>query len=535
MYKILIVDDEPLARMGITSMLAGCGLDVEVTGSAANGKAALALMDEALPDIVITDIRMPVMTGLELLEYAASHYSPAPAFILLTSYEDFSYARQALRFSACSYLVKMELSRETLCEALRAAIERVQKTRPVTESGVAAGNVFINRFYNNLLTGGYHSDEEILDLAHNFNQHIEAERYLAICAEVQYPEAVKGDYMQQYSLYLRVMDTIKSAAALHVPCFVAASHYERIGVVLLLRRTDDAHTLCARAMAEADKLCAQYFGVHLACGAGQVVDGLLELPASFTGAQCALHSAAVGRVQWYVPEKYVETPECDSEQALARLDRSLIAAFEHCDIAAFNRVLDGFSRAAQREDFSHTVNSVSCVLHVVLTCLDNGEQLLTDAFSDEPQSYRSLYACTSRAQLLAYLDRLRAAVASTLTRRQSDPKYRLVTDAKEYIRAHICAKLSLGEVACAIGISQNYLSGLFRQYSELGFNDYVTSLKVETAKKMLTQEHLKVYQVSERLGFENPHYFSKVYKKFTGYSPSEATGQSSAENECSPH
>ncbi|MCI5842639.1 MAG: response regulator [Clostridiales bacterium] len=530
MYRVLIVDDEPLARMGITSMLEGCGLDVEVTGSAANGRAALALMDEALPDIVITDIRMPVMSGLELLEYAASHYSPSPAFILLTSYEDFSYARQALRFSACSYLIKMELSRETLCDALRAAIERVQKTHPATEGRLVAGNVFINRFYNNLLTGGYHSDEEILDLARHFNQHIAAEHYLAVCAEVEYPESVKGDYMQQYNLYLRVMDTIKSAVALHVPCFVAASHYERIGVVLLLRRTGDARALCECAVAEADKLCAQYFGVHLACGAGQTVDGLLQLPASFTGAQYALHRAAAGTVQWYVPGKCAKAPECDSEQALAKLDRSLIAAFEHCDIAAFNRVLDGFSRAAQCEDFSHMVNSVSCVLHVVLTCLDNGEQLLADAFSDEPQSYRSLYACTSRVQLLAYLDRLRAAVVSMLTRRQSDPKYRLVMDAKEYIRTHICAKLSLGEVACAIGISQNYLSGLFRQYSELGFNDYVTSLKVETAKKMLTQEHLKVYQVSERLGFENAHYFSKVYKKFTGYSPSEVTRQSSAES-----
>lgn len=530
MYKILIVDDEPLARMGLSAMLSNCPLDVEVSGSAANGQAALDMMNETMPDIVITDIRMPVMSGLELMEFAAAHFRPSPAFILLTSYEDFSYARQALRFSASAYLLKMELSNDKLCEALSRAIEDVrsrQNTMP-PQAASSIGNVFINRFYNNILMGGYHSEEEILDIAKNFNLHISADRYLTVCAQVKYPDSVKKNYMQQYNLYLRVMDLIKSTVSLYAPCFVVASHFERIVFVLMLNRTDDPVHICECAVQETDRLCEQYFSVRLACGANAPAEHLLHLPAYFTCAQSASHSAPVGGVRWYACDKQLSSTQVSSEQEFTRLERSVMAAIEHSDIVLFNRIMDSLARAALCEKLPFAIALTSCVLHVVLTCLDNSKQLLMDAFSDYPQSYRSLYACQSGNSLVEYHDVLRAAVIGAMNMHNTDPKFRLVADAKEYIRTHICDKLSLSEVACAIGISQNYLSSLFRQYSELGFNDYVMSLKINTAKTLLAQEHLKVCQVSERLGFDNPHYFSKVFKKYTGYSPSEAASSAEA-------
>ncbi len=524
MYKILIVDDEPLARMGLSAMLSGCGLDVEVSGSAANGQAALELMQETMPDIVITDIRMPVMSGLELLEFACEHFRPAPAFILLTSYEDFSYARQALRFSASAYLLKMELSAEKLSEALHRAINdvRARQNSLPAQNASSIGNVFINRFYNNILIGGYHSESEILDIAHNFNLHIQAERYLAVCAQVKYPDSVKANYMQQYNLYLRVMDLVKSTVSLYAPCFVAASHFERIAFVLMLGRDDDAAHICECAVQETDRLCEQYFGIRIACGASRPTEHLIHLSADFTCAQSASHNAPDGTVHWHTSENQISDEQIVAEQQFTRLERAVIDAIEHSDIAQFNHIMDSLARAALCEPLSFAVALTSCVLHVVLTCLDNSRQLLTDAFSGYPQSYRSLYACTSGTELVEYHDVLRAMVISAMNIRSTDPKYHLVADAKEYIRTHICDRLSLGEVAAAIGISQNYLSSLFRQYSELGFNDFVVSLKISTAKTLLLQEHLKVCQVSERLGFDNPHYFSKVFKKYTGMSPSEA-------------
>ena len=113
MYRLLIVDDEPLVQVGIKSMLDWNSYDIEVAGTAPNGQAALKLIAEKHPDIVITDIKMPVMDGLSLIRECRDLYGDdLPEFIILTSYEDFKLAKEALQYHVNDYLIKVELTPE---------------------------------------------------------------------------------------------------------------------------------------------------------------------------------------------------------------------------------------------------------------------------------------------------------------------------------------------------------------------------------------------------------------------------------------
>jgi two-component system response regulator YesN len=96
-----------------------------------------------------------------------------------------------------------------------------------------------------------------------------------------------------------------------------------------------------------------------------------------------------------------------------------------------------------------------------------------------------------------------------------------VDNVKKYIELNITQKLSLNEVATIYGISPNYLSALFKKYNSCGYSEYITEQKIAKAKRMLTEDNLKVYEVADALGFESAFYFSKVFKKVTGISPSE--------------
>ena len=96
MIKLLIVDDEPLVQIGIKSMLRWDELGIEVCGTAMNGKAALEMIRQYRPDIVITDIKMPVMNGLELVKICRDEFGPIPLFIILTSFEEFSLIKEAM-------------------------------------------------------------------------------------------------------------------------------------------------------------------------------------------------------------------------------------------------------------------------------------------------------------------------------------------------------------------------------------------------------------------------------------------------------
>lgn len=99
-YQILIVDDEPLVQVGLKSMLSREFEEIEILGTASNGRDALAMIEERRPDIVIADIKMPIMTGLELIRESEKRFGAVPAFIMLTAYEDFHMVRQALASQA---------------------------------------------------------------------------------------------------------------------------------------------------------------------------------------------------------------------------------------------------------------------------------------------------------------------------------------------------------------------------------------------------------------------------------------------------
>ena len=129
MTKLLIVDDEPLVQIGIKSMLQWEELGIEICGTAMNGKAALEMIRQYQPQIVITDIKMPVMNGLELTKTCREEFGPIPLFIILTSYEEFSLIKEAMSCQAVDYLVKLELDPPSLKTSVEKAMERLEELK----------------------------------------------------------------------------------------------------------------------------------------------------------------------------------------------------------------------------------------------------------------------------------------------------------------------------------------------------------------------------------------------------------------------
>lgn len=134
MYKLLIVDDEPLVQIGVKSMLNWGDYGIEVIGSASNGKQALDIIESNIPDIVITDIKMPIMDGLELTKNCIENLEKPPAFTILTSYEEFELAKRAIRYNVVDYLIKLELDANVLQESIEKALVKIKKNHEEKEN-----------------------------------------------------------------------------------------------------------------------------------------------------------------------------------------------------------------------------------------------------------------------------------------------------------------------------------------------------------------------------------------------------------------
>ena len=537
MYKILIVDDEALARIGLQTMIENLFSDtVNIVGNAQNGKEAIDLITQKTPDIVITDIYMPVMSGIELAKYISEHASlPQPLFIFLTSYEDFSYIRNAIKYHAYDYLLKMEFNREILSDTLTRAfqsIDSVKQTALPDENYVPL--VFINRFYYLLLNGSYKTEEEIWDAATTYEQSIFAPSYATAACHIAYHGHSANQVETSSHLYMGILNSFKASLSTHITCFITAYDYQTLGILFLLKEATPNEKALLSLLKEVLASVQKYFAVDLLIGVGKTVQSIAQVPVSYYSAtQTLQRTSLLAPILFFAKATSGETHASLRNSFLSRkeFNQKLLRAIEHCDIALFQDTLDVLTEEVAALKLEYAISLISAVVHLIINCMEQGERILAQSFYNEKLGYQVLYSLKTSAQLQAYLEQIKQYLILALSAPANDPKQKLVTDAKEYIKSHIYDKLSLSDVAKAINISPNYLSSLFKSHNNIKLTDYITMLKIEKAQELLKKDHLKIYQVSERLGFESPQYFSKVYKKYTAHSPSKLLTSASVEDE----
>ena len=136
MIRLLIVDDEPLVQVGMKSILDWSSYGIEICAAVSNGSEALLAIEKYRPEIVISDIRMPVMDGLQLLKTCRDRYGDLPVFIMLTSYEDFGYAREAIHYGVDEYMLKLELSPQNLDKVINSTLIKVKNLKQSMNSSV---------------------------------------------------------------------------------------------------------------------------------------------------------------------------------------------------------------------------------------------------------------------------------------------------------------------------------------------------------------------------------------------------------------
>jgi two-component system response regulator YesN len=153
--------------------------------------------------------------------------------------------------------------------------------------------------------------------------------------------------------------------------------------------------------------------------------------------------------------------------------------------------------------------------------LPEGEAALSEIYSSYPGGYRSIYKQTNSEQVIHWLTVFRDGLMDKLKTKHKNYKNTIVKTVKTYIDEHIEDKLSLNDIASIFGLSPNYLSLLFKKDSDIGFSEYITQKKISRAKVLIASSDLKIYEISDLLGFENAFYFSKVFKKVEGCSPRE--------------
>jgi two-component system, response regulator YesN len=507
-YSLLIVDDEPLAQVGLRSMVDWASIGVSVLGACPNGERAFEEIERRKPDIVITDVRMPVLDGLGLIERCRERLSDPPAFIVLSGYADFESARRSVRSQAVDFMMKIDLDEAGLRSSVERAKRRVDELRtarsrpgnPAETGGKDPGA--LHRFLS-----GAAADAAGAGLAEKSGPRLVA----FIEAGFPFPERL-GDEDRERA-YRCAKDMVVEIAKREAAVVEGEAGGDRFVLVLSFDGFQGDSRARARALLEdAADMVEKYFSVALSVGVGPEAAGVEGLPESFRQARaCAAAGGGEGN-----GEAGAASPVGGRRERVAKaIARQSAEDFR----AEAEEVLGAIGLGALRR--SAALEACCDFLYPVLEGLEGGQDCVESLFPADSGGYRSVFSATSPDAMAPWLERLARGVEARLESMKARESNPLAAGVRAYVAKNCLGKLALADVAAAFRVSPNHLSTVFKKYSGIGFNEYVARAKVEKAKELLLAGGHRMFEVAQILGFEDAFYFSKVFKRVTGLSPRE--------------
>lgn len=549
MYQVLLVDDEPLFLTGIQSMINWEDYDCVITDKASNGKQALEKMEKSMPDIVITDIKMPVMTGIEFMQECRDRGYDT-VFILLTNLEEFSLAKSALALGAADYLVKMEMTQEMMGNSLKRATEMCNQKRILTDK--IPHREFHPKDVKQTATGFF---RDILEKAGNLSdefrkkwqepvEKMELEQlyengvlmWIRPYKDRDLFENVSEDDRKEMLDYAQsLMEQFMNR--IHSGCCTLV--WKRMGILAILpgqNRTEKYYRDTGKKICN---ILEDYFGCQTLVAISAPMEDI------WGGSKRAL--SQIKKIQefyyYHSNEPVVLVRDVEAhfwEERHARHDtfdisflkKDLRQALVQQDKEKVNSVFEELS--ALFTEFhparEQVVNACANLYYFFLSYVEE------DALIKEEMPYPSvvmeiLLECFTLKAHTRWLLKFGSWVGNTMENFHRGSKTdKIVEAAKEYVRENYGEKLTLAAIASKIGISQGYLSSVFKKQTGGNLNDYINQMKIEKAKELLEKHEYMMYEISDMLGFENPYYFSKVFKKLTGITPSEYEMHRAAQN-----
>lgn len=526
MYRVILIDDEPLILAGIASLISWEEHDCCIVGKATNGNDAIELIVESQPDIIITDIRMPVMNGLELIE-ACQKKNCEFAFIFLTNLEDFQLAKQAVHLGAIDYLVKLDLQPQMLIQALDRAKEHCSRMES-----------HHNRELYTLLLKDTQSQQErnyfsqlILSPPDNglpSNPEIAARYQNAYLILLQMkPEQILFGHAESYDYQFisnQLLDIVSGIGTRYFSSHtILMPHKDTLLLVICPKPENDNERSLTDFCTKVNVTLGTYFALTALFGISQKKAETALLPDAFREAQSALEHCYYEsslRIAFYRNLDSRLRPPAQREFNINFLKRSMSAAVlenESQDLKAiFSELSELFTQ--YKPDKTQAVSACINIYSYLHDLLQN-ESFENNAFPYSIDIAEQLARLGSLDDILQWLNSFCDKICTLLTERKEKRSDKFVHMAKRYINEHYREKLTLSDIAEYLKISPGYLSTSFSNYMNQTVSDYIAQVKIEHAKELIDSGQYLIYEIANQLGFENAYYFSKVFKKVTGMSP----------------
>lgn len=526
LYKVFLVEDEYIARSGIRDSVNWKSVGFEFSGEAPDGEIALSMIDACQPDVLITDIKMPHMDGLQLCRIVRERL-PWLKIIILTGYDEFEYAQKAVALGVTEYLLKpvgvQELQTVLQKMAEKLAQERAQeddfkKLRDQVKNNLP---LLREKFLLNMVVGAISSSSEAIEKSQALNLNIIAPWYQVVVVKIAlYNRKERFDYDE----FQKVEHIVSQAAENNPDIFLLKKDLQEL---ILIMKGENAERLAQEGYfltgLMQNKITALTGCVPI-IGLGSVQSRIGAIHHSFLDALNRIDN----RLRGIMPD---ETIAGVNKMELLKLDRTAVEKFlrsgsyEAVD-AFFDTYIEPLGETALSSGIIRNYLLMDIMLITAGFVKELGgesEQIAGIAPEELMVAGYTLKQVKEQAQKI-----LKSAIAlrDDLANRQPTA---LIFEAQTYIQHHYAdPAISLNQVAAHVNRSPSHFSTLFSRSTGVDFRDYLTGIRLKKAQELLSTTMLKASEISRQIGYKDPHYFSSIFKKNTGLSPYQFRAQTRA-------
>lgn len=525
MYKIVIVDDESIIRRGLSQNIDWNSLGYEVIGTASDGEEGLEMMKNLKPDIVISDIRMPVMDGLEMVHQARKQRLPCKA-ILMSGYEDFRYAQTAINLKVEKYLLK-PIDNENLIKVVKRVTRQIDAERQlehqISESMPLLRHNFVSRLLSGRLTAEQvESEQEFLGIQ------LTAERYQVLSIKVDdFQSEQYADHPQaQELLKFGIMEQVKEVFC----CFPQIQFHDIGGdeIVLIAGCSDGEENAMLRKTYHQCEILIQKIEENMettvTIGMGRYRSGYKGIAKSYTEASAAIeyrHMLGKNRI---ISIQDIHLPGRRDSISITELEKQMVSSIKMGLVEETNRSLDAIRDKIVEREYVTLEKMRLIGLELSILLIKEAENWIENSSKNRIEDFYSIsQAIMSKEtldEIFGVVLALVEEIAKGINAQRISQQKEIIDQAIAYIDANYGNEdLSLQDVAQNVHISSSYFSTIFKKEKNINFTDYLTETRMKKSMELLRNTNLKAYEIARMVGYSNPQYFSLCFKKYTGYSP----------------
>lgn len=531
MLKVFLVEDESVIREGFRDKIPWEQYGFQLVGEAGDGEMALPMIRKLKPDLLITDIKMPFMDGLSLSEIVKEEF-PKIKIIIISGYDDFEYARQAIKAGVDQYLLK-PITRTTLRGVLLEMKEKIEQGmeqkdyQAQYQDEVQEFEQFsLRRFFEKILEGKL-SVKEIYEEAAAQSLQLTASCYNLLLFSIY--EKAEVSSRESRERLIRKQEEVFHYFLRHPQYILFRFNVSCYGV-LIKSEQSQMEELTENSLAHLKKVCApEEDHLEWYVAVGTEVERLSMLP------QCYKDANHYFAYRFIKPGLHVlsETTLSDclagqGEKNIGTVDfmqmdpeiiRDFLSRGEDKEIHDFvESYLYNIQNALKSRMFrSYVILNIRFAVVAFLESIGADQVEYLEEIEHAVQMIRS-----EDSEIFEYFAGILETAMGIRDRINSCQGGKMLKKALDYIDDHYdCDTLSLNLVAENIGMSASYLSAIFSQNMQKTFVEYVTEKRIEKAKKLLKQTDKNSGEIAKEVGYKDSHYFSFVFKKLQGCSPRE--------------